>query len=125
MSGVLYFDGNCGMCTRSVRALSGRQRTGDVRIAPFQKAGTAERLGVPVDRMVEAAWWHDADGAVYRGAEAINAALGAGFGTRIPLRLYRLPGVRRLEDVVYRWVATHRYRFPGTTPHCAAQPGDC
>ncbi|MHC9294628.1 thiol-disulfide oxidoreductase DCC family protein [Mycobacterium sp. LTG2003] len=125
MSGVLYFDGNCGMCTRSVHALTDRQRTGDVRIAPFQQPGTARRLDVPTDLMVEAAWWHDTSGVVYRGAEAINAALAAGYGTQIPLRLYRLPGMRLLQDAVYRWVATHRYRFPGTTPHCAAHPGDC
>lgn len=62
---------------------------------------------------------------MYRGAEAINAAVSAGFGTRIPLSLYRVPGVRQLQNAVYRWVATHRYRFPGTTPHCQAQPGDC
>lgn len=125
MSGVLYFDGNCGMCTRSVDSMVRRQRTGELEVAPFQKPGTAERLGVDVDTMVEAAWWRDSSGAVYRGAEAVNAALGVGLGSRIPLRLYRFPGVRQLQDAIYRWVATHRYRFPGTTPHCTAQPGDC
>ncbi len=125
MNGVLYFDGNCGMCTRSVNALTSRQRTGDLRTAPFQAAGTADRLGVSADQMLEAAWWQDSSGEVYRGAEAINAAASAGFGTRIPLRVYRVPGVRQLQNAVYRWVATHRYRFPGTTPHCAARPGDC
>ncbi|GAT01711.1 thiol-disulfide oxidoreductase DCC family protein [Mycolicibacterium fortuitum] len=125
MSGVLYFDGNCGMCTRSVNALTKRQRTGDLRIVPFQAAGTADRLGVPADQMLEAAWWQESSGEVYRGAEAINAAVSAGFGTRIPLSVYRVPGVRQLQNAVYRWVATHRYRFPGTTPHCQARPGDC
>lgn len=125
MSGVLYFDGNCGMCTRSVNALTDRQRTGNLHIAPFQRPGTAERLGVPADQMLEAAWWQDSSGVVYRGAEAINAAVSAGFGTRIPLRLYHVPGVRHLQNAIYRWVATHRYRFPGTTPHCEARPGDC
>lgn len=126
MSGVLYFDGNCGMCTRSVQSLNNRQRTGDLQIAPFQRPGTADRLGVPADQMLEAAWWQeDSSGTVFRGAEAINAAVAAGLGTRIPLRVYRVPGVRQLQNAIYRWVATHRYRFPGTTPHCAAQPGDC
>lgn len=125
MDGVLYFDGNCGMCTRSVNALADRQRTGQLTIAPFQRPGTPELLGVSGDLMLEAAWWKDSSGEVYRGAEAINAAVSAGFGSRIPLLAYRIPGMRQLQDAVYRWVATHRYRFPGTTPHCAAQPGDC
>lgn len=125
MSGVLYFDGNCGMCTRSANSLIRRQRTGEVHIEPFQRPGTPELLGVSNDEMLEAAWWKDSSGDVYRGAEAINAALAAGMGSRIPLVLYRIPGVRQVQNVAYRWVASHRYRFPGTTPHCAARPGDC
>lgn len=126
MSGVLYFDGNCGMCTRSVNSLMRRQRTGDLHIEPFQRPGTPELLGVPNDQMLEAAWWKDSSsGVVYRGAEAVNAAISAGYGTRIPLRLYRIPGVRQLQNAIYHWIATHRYRFPGTTPHCAARPADC
>lgn len=125
MSGVLYFDGNCGMCTRSVNSLMRRQRTGDLHIEPFQRPGTPELLGVSHDEMFEAAWWKDSSGNVYRGAEAINAALSAGMGSRIPLAVYRIPGVRQLQNAAYRWVAGHRYRFPGTTPHCAARPGDC
>ncbi|MBU9767214.1 DUF393 domain-containing protein [Mycobacterium sp. TNTM28] len=125
MSGVLYFDGNCGMCTRSVDALVRRQRTGELQIAPFQRPGTAERLGVTAEQLAEAAWWADSSGEVYRGAEAINAALAAGMGSRIPLAVYRIPGIRQLQDATYRWVAGHRYRFPGTTPHCAVRPADC
>ena len=125
MGGVLYFDGNCGMCTRSVHALASRQRTGDLQIAPFQKAGTAALLGVDDQTMTGAAWWLDHTGAVYRGAEAVNAAVSAGYGSRIPLWVYRAPGIRQLEDAVYRWIAAHRYRFPGATPHCTARPGDC
>ncbi|PJK19975.1 thiol-disulfide oxidoreductase DCC family protein [Mycolicibacterium goodii] len=125
MGGVLYFDGNCGMCTRSVHALADRQRTGDLHIAPFQKDGTAALLGVPADRMTTAAWWLDQTGEVYRGAEAVNAAVSVAYGSPIPLRLYRIPGIRQLQDAVYRWIAAHRYRFPGATPHCTARPGDC
>ena len=125
MSGVLFFDGACGMCTRARNLLLTFDRTGDLRTEPIQRAGTAERLGVPAARLGESVWWLDSSGAVYSGAHAVNAALSAALGTRVPLWLYRSPGIRFWQEVVYRWVASHRYRFPGTTPYCESNPLGC
>lgn len=61
----------------------------------------------------------------HSGAEAANAAVSSAIGTRLPLAFYRIPGVRPLQDAIYRWVAAHRYRFPGTTPYCQAHPASC
>jgi predicted DCC family thiol-disulfide oxidoreductase YuxK len=125
MNGVLFFDGKCGMCTRSRNFLVKLDRTGNLQTEPFQRAGTAERLGIPADRLGESAWWLDSSGQVYGGAEAANAALSAALGTRLPLFIYRIPGIRSLQEAVYRWVADHRYRFPGTTPYCESHPVAC
>jgi len=75
--------------------------------------------------MTESRWWLDASGQVYGGAEAVNAALSAALGTRLPLVVYRVPVVRAVQERVYRWVAAHRYRFPGATPHCESHPVAC
>ena len=125
MTGILFFDGVCGMCTRARNFLVRHDRTGDLHTEPFQAAGTAERLGITESRMYESSWWLDESGAVYGGAEAVNAALSAGLGTRLPLMIYRIPGIRQLQEFVYRWVATHRYRFAGTTPYCESHPVAC
>jgi len=125
MSGTLFFDGKCGMCTRSRDFLLKMNRTGELRTEPLQGDGVAEKLRVPEDRLLDAVRWLDASGAVYSGAEAANAAVSSALGTRVPLRIYRIPGVRALEDAVYRWVAGHRYRFPGTTPYCESHPVAC
>ena len=121
----MFFDGNCGMCTRSRNFLLRLNRTGDLRTEPLQTAGAAERLGIAPSSLMDSVRWLDADGTVYAGAEAANDAVSVALGTRIPLMIYRVPGIRTLEDVVYRWVADHRYRFPGTTPHCESHPGSC
>lgn len=113
------------MCTRSRDLLLRLNRTGDLHTEPLQKPGTAGRLGIPQERLMESVWWLDSSGAVYGGAEAANAAVSTGLGTRLPLRIYRIPGVRALQDAVYRWVADHRYRFPGTTPYCESHPVAC
>jgi len=70
MSGTLFFDGACGMCTRSRDLLLRFNRTGNLQTEPLQAHGV-------------------------------------------------------VEDAVYRWVARHRYRFPGTTPYCESHPGAC
>jgi predicted DCC family thiol-disulfide oxidoreductase YuxK len=125
MPGTLFFDGACGMCTRARNVLVKLDRTGDLRTEPFQRPGAAERLGIPPSRLPESVWWLDSSGQVYAGAEACNAALAAALGTKLPLRAYHIPGIRSLQDAVYRWVAAHRYRFPGTTPYCESDPAGC
>ena len=125
MDGVLVFDGRCGMCTRACNRLARMDRTGRLRIEPFQSPGMAERLGVPADRLSESAWWLDSSGAVFAGAKAVNAALSAALGMPLPLWIYRIPGIGAVQNLVYRWVATHRYRFRGVTPLCEAEPARC
>jgi predicted DCC family thiol-disulfide oxidoreductase YuxK len=124
-TGTLFFDGACGMCTRSKDLLLRFDRTGKIQTEPLQGAGVAERLGVEPERLLDAVRWIDSTGTVYAGAEAVNAALSTAIGTRIPLAVYRIPGIRSLENVVYQWVVDHRYKFPGTTPHCEAYPTAC
>jgi predicted DCC family thiol-disulfide oxidoreductase YuxK len=125
MSGVLFFDGACGMCTRARNFLVRHDRTGGLQTEPLQGPGVAERLGVSHDRVLDAMRWLDSSGAVYTGAEAWAAAWSVALRTRLPLVIYRIPGIRAVQDVVYRWVADHRYRFPGTTPYCESHPVAC
>ncbi len=125
MKGTLFFDGACGMCTRSRDFLLTFNRTGDLTTEPLQREGTAQRLGIPPEQLLDSARWLDSSGRVYAGAEAANAAVSAALGTRLPLLVYRLPGMKWAQDAIYRWVADHRYRFPGTTPYCESHPVAC
>jgi predicted DCC family thiol-disulfide oxidoreductase YuxK len=125
MDGVLFFDGKCGMCTRARNGLLRLNRTGRLRTETLQKPGTAERLGVPPEQLMQSSWWLGDSGEVFGGAKAVNAAVSAALGTKLPLRVYGIPGVRAVEERVYRWVATHRYRFRGVTPYCETVPAEC
>ncbi|HLR99278.1 DUF393 domain-containing protein [Mycolicibacillus parakoreensis] len=125
MDGVLFFDGHCGMCTRARNRLMRLDRTGRLRSEPLQRPGVAERLGVAAQRLPESAWWLDSSGAVFAGAKAMNAALSTARGTTVPMRIYSLPGVGRIQEWIYRWVAAHRYRFRGVTPLCESEPERC
>ena len=100
-------------------------RTGDLLTEPRADARHRGASGISDANLMDAVRWLDASGHVYAGAEAVNAAVSAALGTRVPLLIYRIPGIRSLEDAVYRWVADHRYRFPGTTPYCESHPVSC
>jgi predicted DCC family thiol-disulfide oxidoreductase YuxK len=113
------------MCTRSVELLDRLDRTGKLQSEPLQSPGTSQRLAISSSELLDSVRWLDSSGDVYSGAEAANAALSAAIGNRIPLIIYRLPGVRYIEEAIYRWVAANRYRFPGTTPYCQSHPSAC
>ena len=124
-AGTLYFDGACGMCTRSRDLLLSMNRSGNLQTEALQSPGAAQRLGVAPASLLESVRWLDSSGAVYSGAEAANAAFSAAIGSRIPLAIYRILGVSFIEEAIYRWVAANRYRFPGTTPYCQSHPSAC
>jgi predicted DCC family thiol-disulfide oxidoreductase YuxK len=113
------------MCTRARDFLLKLNRSGGLRTEPLQGDGVAERLGIQESQLLESVRWLDASGDVYAGAQAANAAVSAALGTRLPLLVYRIPGITSLEEAVYRWVASHRYRFPGKTPYCESHPVAC
>jgi len=74
MPGTLFFDGQCGMCTRSRDLLLKLNRTGGLGTEPLQGEGVASRLGIPASSLMESVRWLDSSGSVYAGAEAANAA---------------------------------------------------
>jgi len=120
--GVLVFDGYCGFCTRSVHAVRRLDRRDRVRPLPLQGPRVLEVTGISRPDALRAAWWIGADGSRSSGAGAINDALAAATGVPLFRWLYRVPGIRRLQDRAYRWVAEHRHLLRGVTPYCVAHP---
>ncbi|MFD4291593.1 thiol-disulfide oxidoreductase DCC family protein [Rhodococcus sp. NPDC058505] len=117
----LLFDKDCGFCVWSVGWLHRLDRRGRVTATPLHAPGAVERFGVSVDQALEQAWAVDWRGDRHHGAGAINAALSGVLGTRIPLRVYRIPGIRQVQDRLYRLVARNRHRLPGSGGSCAIE----
>lgn len=129
--GVLFFDGHCGMCTRSRDLLERINRTGDVRLEPLQKPDVIERLSdalgrrLSQDELMASIWWLGDDGKVCAAAEAAAVAAAVATGVPVPRWLYKFPGAGPVSEAAYRWVADNRGRFPGTTPYCEREPANC
>ncbi|WP_058235042.1 thiol-disulfide oxidoreductase DCC family protein [Devriesea agamarum] len=120
----LVFDGKCGFCTRSVMWVKGLDRHNRVRLHPSQRPGVREEFDL-TEEQTRAAAWGFRQGKRYAGAAAINLAVDAALGIRIFSALYRVPGLRQVQNAGYGWVVKNRYRLPGMAPWCNSHPADC
>jgi predicted DCC family thiol-disulfide oxidoreductase YuxK len=125
-SGRLVYDADCGFCTRSALWLS---RRGRVEVVPWQAVPDLGALGLDATAVASSAWWLDDEGR-HGGSRAIARALVAR-GGRAPVAVGRLlqeAPVSLLADGVYRVVARHRHRMPGSTEACRVpaqrEPGE-
>lgn len=117
--GTLIFDGDCGFCTSSARAIA-RVLPRATRIIPWQRiVGELASHGLTPAEANESVWWIADDGSTSHGSRAIAEALET---SSAPLRLAgRAMGSRAIQPVaegVYRIVARNRHRLPGGTPAC-------
>jgi len=96
-----------------------------VTAEPYQKPGVPASAGLTIEQCKAAVWAVSPDGKRYRGAGAINASLAVATGVALPLLLYKLPGIRQLQDLGYAFVAAVRGKLPGDKPYCKQHPGEC
>jgi predicted DCC family thiol-disulfide oxidoreductase YuxK len=114
---ALLFDGDCGFCSTSARLIVTWIKPKAAVIA-LQNADL-EAYGIPRKTAEASIQFVEADGRVSAAGRAIAAMLRrAGPFWRTVAAVMALPGVSWLVEVVYRFVAKHRYQLPGGTPAC-------
>ncbi len=117
---TLLYDADRGFCTKAAH-LAGRLPL-DIHITSLQSVDLPS-LGVSPERALEEMPYVGADGSVCYGHRAVAAALGTGpFPFRLLGRAIVLPGIGRISERVYRWIARHRHQLPGGTPACVLPP---
>lgn len=116
----LLFDGDCGFCTSSAAWVQRGLRP-PARVIPWQDLGAdgLARLGLTVEDAQAAAWWVQGPGDLARGHRAVGRSLQASRGWRRAVGgLVLAPGITEVAAPVYRLVARHRHRLPGSTAAC-------
>jgi len=120
---IILFDGQCGLCARSVRFIAARDRTGTFRFAPLYGPTAAHecaRLGVtpptPPDGDPGTMILIDGNRALTRSDAALAVASRLTLPWRLLAALRIVP--RPLRDSIYRWVARNRYRWFGSSGSC-------
>ncbi len=127
---TFLYDGDCGFCMRWVRWFRARVGEGVVFRAFSSAEAEIARVGLTVEECRRAAYLIDESAVngprVYGGAAAVNFLLRQmpgrrRVGWRWLGRAYRVPGIRQVEDLGYRWVAKNRMRFAGDGAACAVE----
>ncbi|MFZ0547061.1 MAG: DUF393 domain-containing protein [Candidatus Promineifilaceae bacterium] len=122
-SNILIYDGDCGFCERTARMVEA-WTNGRVTIRPWQRSlSLMAEYGLTAEDGMTQVWYINND-IVSGGASAVNDAMRLVWWARPFTYLYHLPGIRQLEDRVYRWVANNRYRMPGSTASCNVTVGE-
>ena len=123
---VFYYDGECGFCTASVRFLARLDFFCKLTWMPFQDlpgppAGLSwEDLDRAAYLETRNSYYWGVERRLYRGFYAFRM-LSLRLPPLMPLTpLLWLPGVNRLGEVAYSWVARNRYRI---SRRCRLKPG--
>ncbi len=121
---VLFFDGVCGLCNRSVDFILSRDRRGAIRFAPLQgetaklRPKAESREPKAVDSNFSTVVWSDANGREFlRSAAAVRVLWQLGrVWWLIGWVLWLIP--LPLRDLGYRIIAANRYRLFGKKETC-------
>ncbi len=106
--GWLFFDAECGFCTRIARWLAPSLKKRGLALAPLQDPRVGALLGLSQEELMWEMRFLLSDGTQSGGADAA-VALAREIGWARPLVwAAKIPGVMRGLRVGYRWVAANR-----------------
>jgi predicted DCC family thiol-disulfide oxidoreductase YuxK len=106
--GWLFFDAECRFCTRIARWLAPILARRGLGVAPLQDPRVGALLGLNRAEWLKELRFLLSDGTSFGGARAV-VAVGREIGWARPFVWFAaLPGMMRLLDICYRWVASKR-----------------
>ncbi len=114
---ILFYDGDCGLCNRSVRFLIKRDRIDWLRYAPIQGETAATKLDAELrENLSTVIYLRETPDGEEETLLKSDAALNAVIDIRSHWRWLAYPArclPRGWRDRVYDWVAQNRHRFFG------------
>ena len=116
---TVIYDGQCKVCSRMVKMLTRWDRNHELEIIPSQAPGVRERFPwIPPRAYVDSIQVvRTRDGKTWQAAAALEELLNVLPKGRLISWSFKIPLVRPLVDVFYRWFARNRNRF-GCGEHC-------
>ena len=109
--GYVFYDGECEMCRGAAERFRGRLERGGYRLVPYQTPWVCERTGLTLRELAAEMRLLTADGSILSGIDA-HARLARSIWWARPLSIaVRIPGMRWVLRMAYRWIATRRYHL--------------
>jgi predicted DCC family thiol-disulfide oxidoreductase YuxK len=121
---IVFFDGVCGLCDRTVKWLLKVDRQRSLRFAPLQGETARQLLEAPDIRDLKSLVIYDEHG-IARSSTAVVRILWhvGGIWRFVSYGLWLIPSP--IRNWGYRFVSAHRYRWFGKTDVCRLpQPGE-
>lgn len=107
---VLIFDGNCPVCSQSIKWIQGHARRNAFEMLPCQAESRKERFpSIGEDACMQAMQLVLPEGEVLSGAEAMPEILKRLRRFSSAAVFFGLPGARTFARIFYRWFADRRY----------------
>lgn len=104
----LFFDAECGFCTRIARRLVRPLHRRGIGVAPLQDPRVGLLLGTSREELLRELRFLDTNGSLYGGAKALLALAGEIVWAWPLIWISRIPGMDAVLDAAYRWVAGQR-----------------
>jgi predicted DCC family thiol-disulfide oxidoreductase YuxK len=114
--GWLFYDAECGFCTRIAARLEKPIRRRNLALAPLQDLRVATLLGLSRDDLLQAIRYLDPNGKQHAGAGALVALAREFWWARPVIWFARMPGGLGFLSAFYGWIARRRNCQAGM--HC-------
>lgn len=114
---IVFFDGECNLCNGAVDFLISRDTNSNLMFASLQGEAAKKYISqVQIDRLQSLIVW--SKGQLYRESDAVLFLLKelGGFWRLVASIGHVFP--RNFRDVIYRWIARHRYIWFGKRATC-------
>ncbi|WP_141504167.1 thiol-disulfide oxidoreductase DCC family protein [Paenibacillus luteus] len=124
----VIYDGYCNLCLASVARLKELRSNADLQFVPIQQLeaeGEGQQLIPNIGQLKYAELYEkmhvaDESGQLFAGADGVVRVLRTVKGLRRLAFFYRIPGMRKIADRMYRYVANRRYEwFSKTEQSCS------
>lgn len=106
--GWLFFDAECGFCTRLARWVAPILARRGMSVAPLQDPRVGALLGLSPEELLRELRFLPADGQQSGGAGAVVAVANEIWWAQPVVWISKLPGAMKFLDAGYRWVAARR-----------------
>lgn len=106
--GWLFFDAECGFCTRIARWLEPILQRRDLAVAPLQDPRVGALLGLRQSELLRELRFLLSDGSQQGGANAVIAVAREIWWARPLAWLSLIPGMMEVLHAGYRWIAKQR-----------------
>ena len=114
---VVFYDGVCGLCDRTVKVIIRLDKKGILRFAPLQGGTAREVLGIKEgETEFGSVVLADSKGVFVRSVAVINAMIYAGGAGKLAYAGKIFPAF--IRDAVYALIAKNRYRIFGKADEC-------